>query len=262
MKAVVLYLALLVLVWSSAIAAKEAGKSLSISVGDWPPYLDRSAPDQGSLARLIRDIFAAEGFSVEFHFLPWNRAYREAARGRHDATAVWMFAPERTEDFLYSDAVLSETFVLFYRKGNPIDWLDIQDLAKLRLGGTLGYSYGSEFDQAVADNVLNIDWVSYSKLNFNRLIYDRIDAFPEEINVGYHLMEQALPAKQAKRITHHPRPILENQSFVLFPSRLSQSKALIERFNERLSQFRESGRYDAYFEVPGASFEIDEGAAN
>lgn len=58
-------------------------------------------PGQGTVARLVRDIFAAEGYEVEFHFLPWKRAYREAANGRHDATAIWMFAADRQKDFIY-----------------------------------------------------------------------------------------------------------------------------------------------------------------
>lgn len=250
LKVALLGLWLLALAAGTLASAEEAAKkTLSISVGDWPPYLEQSAPGQGSLARLIRDVFAEEGYAVKFHFRPWSRAYREAAQGEHDATAVWMFERHRTKDFLYSAPVLNEQFVLFYSKDNPIAWSELKDLSDLRLGGTRGYSYGPDFDRAVSDHLLTIDWVSYSKLNFGRLLYDRIDAFPEEKNVGYHILKREFSPGQVSRITHHPKPILENRSFVLFPSRLPQSQALMERFNERLQMFRESGRYDSYFSI-------------
>lgn len=44
--------------------------NLSIAVGDWPPYFDQHAPDQGMVAQMLRDVFAEEGFEVTYHFLP------------------------------------------------------------------------------------------------------------------------------------------------------------------------------------------------
>ena len=157
MKALKAYLVALVVSWSALALADDGERQLSISVGDWPPFFVESEPGQGTVARLVRDIFAAEGYAVKFHFLPWKRAYREAANGRHDATAIWMYTADRQKDFLYSDPVMNERFVLFYRKDTPIEWNQMQDLADLTLGGSIGYSYGPEFDNAIKDGTLSVE---------------------------------------------------------------------------------------------------------
>ncbi|WP_420389264.1 substrate-binding periplasmic protein [Marinobacter sp.] len=248
------HLGALVMLWSALALADDGERQLSISVGDWPPFFVASEPGQGTVARLVRDIFAAEGYEVTFHFLPWKRAYREAANGKHDATAIWMYTADRQKDFLYSEPVMNERFVLFYRKDTPIEWNRMQDLANLKLGGSIGYSYGPEFDNAIANDILNVEWVASTELNFRRLLFGRIDAFPEEINVGYYILRRETDPQETGRITHHPEPILENQSFLLFPANEPETQTLREVFNRRLQVFRKNGRYDTYFETkPQAS---------
>lgn len=229
-------------------ARADDNNHLSITVGDWPPYFDQEAHGQGMVARLVRDIFSEEGYTVSFRFLPWKRAYYEAALGRHDATAVWMHEADREKDFIYSEPVLSERFVLFHRKGDPILWDDLADLESVRLGGSIGYSYGTAFDNAVDAGVLDVEWVASPELNFRRLVRGRIDAFPEEINVGYHILRRELTPSAAREIVHHPRAILENKSFLLFPRATDfESRELLGKFNRRLQAFRDSGRYQRYF---------------
>lgn len=232
----------------STVALADDERQLSISAGDWPPFFVASEPGQGSVARLVRDIFAEAGYKVEFNFLPWKRAYREAAAGKHDATAIWMYATDREQDFVYSDAVMNERFVLFYRKDAPIQWNRMEDLSDLRLGGSIGYSYGPKFDRAAEYGMLNVEWVASTELNFRRLLFGRIDAFPEEINVGYYILRRETDEDEARQITHHPEPISENQSFLLFPKDQPDTEKLRKIFNNGLKTFRDDGRYNTYFD--------------
>lgn len=248
MKFVIAHIIALMVFSSTPALAHDDERQLSISVGDWPPFFVESEPGQGSVARLVSDIFAEAGFEVEFHFLPWKRAYREAAAGRHDATAIWMHAADREQDFVYSDPVMNERFVLFYRKDDPIQWNHLEDLSDLQLGGSIGYSYGPEFDKAVENEVLDVEWVASPELNFRRLLFERIDAFPEEINVGYYILRRETDREEARQITHHPEPISENQSFLLFPADDPETERLREIFNRGLKTFRDDGRYNTYFE--------------
>ncbi len=89
--------------------------------------------------------------------------------------------------------------------------------------------------------------VSSDQQNFEKLLKERIVLYPQEVNVGYAaLRSQFTPAERA-RITHHPKPLLVNQSYLMLPKRLADSEALMQRFNQRLQAFRDSGRYDRYF---------------
>jgi polar amino acid transport system substrate-binding protein len=250
------WLAALCLLISAGILRAEDRKPVTISVGDWPPFFVEDEPGQGSVARLVRDVFAEQGYDATFHFRPWKRAYRGAATGKHDATAIWMYKEEREEDFIYSDAVMKERFVLFHRKNQLIAWQTLSDLSGLTLGASIGYSYGPEFDEAEESGLLTIERESSAALNFRKLLFGRIDAFPEEINVGYYILRRETSPTQAGRITHHPKAILENESFLLFPRNDPDTKRLLSAFNQGLQNFRDSGRYEHYFEtLPQASLE-------
>lgn len=227
-------------------------KKLAFSAGEWPPYLSAKLPGQGMAATLIRDIFAEAGYQVSFHFLPWPRAYRETLHGQYAATAVWMYAPERAVDFYYSAAVLEEEFVLFQLKAQPIQFDKLEDLTGLELGGGFGYSYGAAFDAAIANEVLKMTRVSQTIQNFQRLLKGRIQAFPEEKQVGYHILRSQLPQSQ-HLFSHADTVILRNQSFVLFPKQSPDSQLLLEIFQQGLLQLQNSGRYQRYFDLTADS---------
>ena len=97
----------------SAQALAQQGTELRISVGDWPPFLTSELRHNGVMAHMISDILADEGYRVTFVFLPWARAYADAAAGKFDATAIWMRKAEREKDFIFSEPLLNEQFVFF-----------------------------------------------------------------------------------------------------------------------------------------------------
>ncbi|MGP9799572.1 substrate-binding periplasmic protein [Rheinheimera sp. NSM] len=250
----VVYLHTMVLLLSLTVCAHEANTGqqsalipLQLSAGEWPPFLSESLPHQGVAAHLLRDTFAAAGYQVNFTFLPWARAYHDTANGKYAATAVWMFSEDRTHDFLYSDAVLNEQFVFFHRKQRLFDWQQMADLRGLQIGGGLGYSYGPAFDHAVNSGVFKVSRVASTEQNFRRLAAGRIDVFAEEISVGYHVLNHQLP-ELAASISHHPKPLLTNQSFLLFPQQTADSTRLLVLFNQQLLLFKQSGRYQTYFD--------------
>ncbi|MGB6141293.1 MAG: transporter substrate-binding domain-containing protein [Pseudoalteromonas rhizosphaerae] len=242
---------LLLLCVSNATKAVPTAQSIDsttiqLSAGEWPPFLCESLPYQGVVAHLIRDIFAEAGITVNFTFLPWSRAYHDTENNKYAATAVWMFSDERATAYLYSEPVLSERFVFFYQKQRHFDWQNIADLKGLLLGGGLGYSYGPEFDKALTEGSFEMSRVGNTEQNFRRLALGRIDAFAEEQSVGYFTLKHQLP-DLVNVISHHPKPLLINKSFLLFPKNSSESEKLLNTFNQYLLQFKQNGRYQAYF---------------
>lgn len=234
---------------SVAVPAKTPQKitTIEISTGEWPPFLSESLAQQGVVAHLIRDIFAQINIQVNFTFLPWSRAYYDTVNGKYAASAVWMFTPQRAADYLYSDSVLNEQFVFFYNTTRPFKWQNLTDLKGLLLGGGLGYSYGSEFDSALKSGLFEMTRVNTTEQNFRLLGAGRIDAFAEEKSVGYYTLNNHLP-ELASTITHHPTPLLINQSFLMLPRNNKNSEQLLKSFNKHLDQFKQSGRYQEYFE--------------
>ena len=220
-----------------------------ISTGGWPPFLTPEQKHFGFIAHLISDVFAESGIEVEYRLVPWRRAYVGAVSGEYDATAVWMDAPERHADMLYSDPILDERFVFFHRADRSFEWQEFSDLSDLKLAGVLGYSYGPAFDAAVEAGVLNIEWVASEASTVNMLLAGRIDAYPQEINVGYFNISRTVGPAAAAQITHHPRTLLVNKSYLLLPRTAPDSEALLREFNTQLRAFRDDGRYQSYFDA-------------
>ncbi|TGG90724.1 transporter substrate-binding domain-containing protein [Natronospirillum operosum] len=235
-------------------ASVELPDHILLTTGGWPPFLVEDHYQQGFIAHLIRDVFAEHDIDVEFQFMPWARAYQHAAAGQAHGTAVWMDQAERHDDFLYSDPVLEETFVFFHRAGHDFDWNSFDDLRALIMGGVYGYSYGPAFDRAHADNIFSVDWVADEALNLQKLLRGRIDLYPQEINVGYANIQSTLSAEEAAQLTHHPRPIHSDYSFLLLTAALPESEPLLSLFNRTLADFREDGRYERYFERSAAGY--------
>ena len=244
---VIIYLAFISLNFTNQVQATP-NKKVQITVGEWPPFISSQQKQNGFIANLIEDVFKASGYQVNFTFYPWTRAYKTAAIGRADATAVWMHKSEREQDFYYSEPVLNEEFVFFYLEGNSFDWANLKDLRVYKLGGLLGSSYGAAFDKALADKHIQAEFVPNTKLNFLNLLAGRVDAFPLEKSVGLASIRNLLTPEQQARIRFHPKRLLQNHSFLLLPKALKNSQNLMLDFNETLAKFKQSGRYQAYFD--------------
>lgn len=229
-------------------AQADEQPELKISLGDWPPYLSSDLKHNGVIAHLISDLFADEGYRVSFQFLPWPRAYSAAAAGRVDATAVWMHKTERETDFLFSAPLLNEQFVFFHLKSMPFDWQNFDDLTGMKIGGGLEYSYGPAFDTFLAQHKVKMERVSTDMQNFEKLLKERVVLYPQEIHVGYAALRSHFNAADQARITHNPKPLLTNASYLMLPKSLAGSPALLKRFNKRLQLYRDNGRYQRYFD--------------
>src|SRR3569623_833694 len=106
-----------------SIGATAAGpKTITLANGEWPPYTSESLPDYGSVSRLVTAAFAHEGIKVNYVFFPWKRALEDSRAGKLDGTLIWARTDYREADFLYSDAVLTTNYVLFFRKDKPVHW--------------------------------------------------------------------------------------------------------------------------------------------
>lgn len=118
----------------------------------------------------------------------------------------------------------------------------------MTLGGGLEYSYGPQFDAFLAENKVKIERVSNDQQNFEKLLKERVVLYPQEMNVGYAALRSHFSAQDQAKITHHPKPLLVNLSYLMLPKSLEGSPALLERFNKRLQLYRDSGRYQRYFD--------------
>lgn len=235
----VLWVAALLL--SGMVAVRAEQPLLRVGTGDWVPYVDQGRRDGGALARLISAVFAEAGYRVEFVFHPWDRNVMMLRKGELHAIMPYNCSPSRLDYGLCSDPLVQGEVVLFHRRDMPFDWQSIDDLAPYRIGTTLGYSYGSAFDEAVQQGRLQIELSGKEDTSFRLLELGRIDLHPQDRAVGYAALRRLFPGNQPHGITHHPHELNKEPLRLLFRKDDAKSADLLRQFNSSLRRFAERG---------------------
>jgi len=241
-----LFFSFISVIYSVAVSAGQISfDAIRIAVDEWPPYQSKTYTHYGSAHRIISEAFASEGIAVEYGWHPWARSLIFARNGEWDAAALSQKTAEKERYFLFSEAVMQAEKVFFYLKGDDFDWQALADLKGLSIGGTIGYSYGEEFDQADRDGIVNLVRTAKNKQGFKMLLQRRTDAFLLEKRAGYFLLSKEFP-KQAHLITHHSKPVQTVNFHVIFSKRIVGIEDFIVRFNRGLSDLKQQGQVERY----------------
>lgn len=238
-----------------AVADKIPMDSIRIAVDEWPPYQSKTYDYYGSAHRIISEAFSSEGIAVEYGWHPWARSLIFARNGEWDGAALSQKTEDKERYFLFSEAVMKAEKVFFYLKGEKFDWQGLDDLKNLTIGGSIGYSYGEEFDHADEEGVINLVRTVKNKQGFKMLLQHRTDAFLLEKRAGYFLLSKEFP-KQAHLITHHPKPVQTVKFYVIFSKRIVGIEDYIVRFNRGLSELKQQGLVERYL-MEGLEGEYD-----
>lgn len=223
-----------------------AQETVRLTNGEWPPYQSEHLKYYGLASRIVTEAFALEGIHVEYGFFPWNRAFMLAKKGRWNGTLVWSYSEDRAKDFYFSDPVIYSKWVFFHLKTTPFDWSTIDDLKDFKIGATIGYDYGKDFQEAEKAGRIDVQRVARDEQNFVKLFKGRIHIFPQDVDVGYVMINTIFTEEEAQSFTHHPRPIKDAPFSLLLSKEVERNKQLLEVFNRGLKRLRESGKVEQY----------------
>nr|WP_232244242.1 transporter substrate-binding domain-containing protein [Pseudomonas putida] len=185
---------LLALLASAALQAAD-----SVRYCDYPVYPPVSWSDgkqpRGLAPTVVRELFGRLGYRVEMVVLGnWQRCLLDAAEGRVDVVLAYA-SEQRAETMRFSQVpVLREEVAVFANRQHPLQFDQLEDLARYRGGLLFGESYGPAFDRFVAQHQ-NIEWVSDSGQNFGKLIRGRIDFVVQERRTGQLFVEHLAGAQ-------------------------------------------------------------------
>ena len=233
-----------ILILGCGVAAAQTSKTIRLANGEWQPYLSKDAPHHGFASHVVTEAFAQVGVEVEYGFFPWARSYKLAKDGRWDGTLVWFDSEDRRKDFLFSDPVVLSTLAFFHLKNTKFDWDTYDDLRDVRVGATLAYFNGTEFEEAEAAGIFKVNRAPNDETGLKKLLKGRIDVFAGNITVTYAQIRDTFPKEQAAQFTHHDKPIWINSQHLLLSKKVPTSEQMLARFNEGLKLLKESGKYD------------------
>lgn len=221
-------------------------ETIVLTNGEFAPYMSKKLPHYGFYSRVVTEAFALEGVKVEYKFMPWKRGYQQTQKGEFDGAVGWTHKPGREEFFYFSDVVLVSQSVYFHLKSYPFDWKTIVDLEGIKLGATLGYNYGKEFEDAEKAGKIKVQWTVSDLNSLKKMEKGRIEVFQLNIDVGYALINENFKPETARLFTHHPKPVLKSVYYLMLSKKIERNKRMLVLFNNGLKRLKESGKYEQF----------------
>lgn len=223
-------------------AANE--RLVRIATGELPPYATASRPDNGMALAVVRSAFEAVGYKVEFTFLPWSRALAETRVGKWDGTAYWGHKPEYDSQFILSDNVVTEQWVMIHRKTVPLNWSKLDDLRPHRMATVPDYTYTPELRAMFKAGSIQTESAPNDIAVLKLLTLGRADIAPMELSVACELLKTHFSAADMDKLAAHPKLMTESFTTHLMMNRTQTGNAQkVVDFNAGLRKLRESGEY-------------------
>lgn len=209
-----------------------SGKTVRLTNGEWAPYLSEKMPDYGTASKVVTDAFKAVGIDVKYGFFPWKRAFKIAENGKWDGSVIWSKAAKREKTFYYSkEPVLNLKTVFFYKKGSGFKYTKMADLKGKKIGITLGYNYGPDFNEAVKNGVFKTDKAPEDATNLKKIFAGRIDGFACNEDVGKKIISKIFPGKESMFETAKV-PLNTKGYYLILNKKNPANKELMKKFDE------------------------------
>ena len=225
-----------------------AEEPVRITNGEWLPFFSESLKDFGRPSKLVADAFALEGVKVEYSFFPWKRSYKLSEQGRWDGTIGWPVSEERQQTHYYSKIpVDSGAWVLFHLKDTKLESGSLEDLKKYKFGVTLGewaLDGDDPLTQALREKALDYQITRTDEQSFLMLLRKRIDAFPQQREVGKYQIQQLvengqISKQEAAKIVHIEKPYRNMPLYLLLSKKKKRNKHLIEAFDKGMLRLQQ-----------------------
>lgn len=232
---------LIALIFALSVSHISYANTVKLANGEWAPYQSKSLKQGGFITQIVREAFEAEGYTVEFDYMPWKRGFEEAKAGNYDGSLIWSKNPDREQHFLYSNPVITLSTALFQQTSKPVTWSNREDLSSLKIGGVTGYAYGIE-DLEKAGTV-KIQRIASAENNYKKLKAGRLDVVLEDMDVG---METVTKLGLTGAIEPNAKMLTERDYFVIISKNSPRSQELLDAFNRGLAKLEAEGKLEQY----------------
>ncbi|MCP5160283.1 MAG: transporter substrate-binding domain-containing protein [Hahellaceae bacterium] len=217
---------------------QQQSAPLSISVGEWAPYIDSSQEGNGVASEIVTEAFARVGYKVDLVFKTWPRVEFDVDHSG-EVSFGWIYNTERDKKWLFSEPLMQGRTVLAVLKGKALIWKTLQDLKPFTLATARGYSYGDEFDSFKSQ--LKIFENNEEFVSMKMLLNNRVDAVVIDPLVARQLLLTHF-AESANRVYFVEQPPIKNYDLHLICARDNpQCPTLISRFDAQIKKMNEEG---------------------
>jgi polar amino acid transport system substrate-binding protein len=208
----------------------------------YPKYYEEDGQAKGIVVEITRHCLDEMQLPYQIRLLPWMRAYTLAERGGGGVIGLSR-SQEREALFDFSEPIFTERIVVLVKQGREFSYQGIEDLRDRLVGTSIGASYGTAFDQAVADGSLTIVGFNDVRNGLAMLQRERIDAILLGSSVDVARLAQGSRNLQGAQFSTLPVPFKTDSKYLGIAKSLKMGWFL-QRFNQCLAQGHASGLFE------------------
>lgn len=237
MKTKLLFIIILI---SLGLSGPIQAENLKMATGEWVPYTSPDMKGYGEFTSLVSIVIREMGMEPQYFFYPWRRCFEAVVLGQVWAGFPYSYTEKRAKDVYYS-APLDDSNTVFFVYQKPgenkiFSYNQLSDLKRYRIGGVTGYFYEEKF----RDEGIEVDYANKEINNIEKLILGRIDLFPVNKRVGWHLIRTHFP-EEVDNFQTLAKPLSRNPLHLIVSKRYPDAQALLKKFNSALKTAREKG---------------------
>ncbi|MDP2746722.1 ABC transporter substrate-binding protein [Pseudomonas sp.] len=205
----------------------------------FPKYFEEDGEAKGIVVDISKHCLNQMQVPYQIQLLPWKRAYTMAERSEGGVIGL-SISDERLTLFDFSEPIFTEHIVLVVQKGREFPYQNIIDLKDKLIGATIGTSYGTAYDEAVANGTLTIVGFNDTRSGLGMLQRERIDAILLGSSVDIRRLAQSWPGLHPDAFTTLPVPFKSDSKHMGIAKALKMGWFL-EQFNQCLKNGHDTG---------------------
>jgi polar amino acid transport system substrate-binding protein len=225
---------------------------VTIGTGEYLPYTTSTLPNQGCALEIVKSAFAAEGWHVNFRFMPWPRNLKVLSEGEIDASAFWNDRPDRRSEYFFPKNPLTMAEYRFiFRQDTALEWNDISDLAGKSILLNRSYTYTEEFINDLVKYNIQVREIETDDLNLKLLLRGRGDLTVMDEKVMDIFLNQLSPEDRSRLVIDNNKNLVNSGYLIFSKNNLERSRKLAEIFDRGFEKIEADRDMEAYFRTCG-----------
>ncbi|ABE56232.1 conserved hypothetical protein [Shewanella denitrificans OS217] len=192
-------------------------ETVHLSSLDWAPYSGKSLENQGASVVVAKAAFKAMGHELVVDFFPWSRAVKLASEPGSKYAGYFPEYLYESSEFTFSAPMGQGPLGLVENKASPINWAEVGDLAKYKLGVVQDYVNTEELDALIANETIKPQTVTSDEINVQKVAGGRIDAAVIDSNVlSYMLANNTKLSSVKDKVQMNTKLLMNKDLYIAF----------------------------------------------
>lgn len=208
----------------------------------YPKYFEQEGQAKGIVVEITQACFKDMQVPFQVKLMPWMRAYALAEKGQGGIIGLSK-SKHRQQIFDYSEPIFTEHIVVLVKKGREFYFQEIADLKGKLLGVTRGTSYGTGYDEAVADGTIAIMSFDHLLNGLVMLQLERVDGVLLGASIDIQELAKSDPRLHPESFIALPVPFKSDSKYLGILKQL-EMRGVLSQFNDCLKNGQAAGKFN------------------